>query len=166
MIARPTCGTVHRRSYRRHSAIRATCSRYIGRFHSGGFGRGHSDRSVLSGIDAHSGDRCITDEEVGLVLCPTGTEERIEVHTPSGRVIVQGRVQSSSTTTYGGETTTAENAYRSVSVFEWYVDGLIFDAQTIKLKVRARWVTRMGWSAFSKRTSSRSMTSPNSITVP
>ncbi|OUM45179.1 hypothetical protein B8W73_01635 [Arthrobacter agilis] len=79
-------------------------------------------------------DRCITDEEVGLVLCTTGTEERIEVHTPSGRVIVQGRVQSSSTTTYGGETTTAGSAYKSVSVFEWYVDGLIFDAQTIKLK--------------------------------
>lgn len=79
-------------------------------------------------------DQCITDEEIGLVSCTTGTAQNIEVYTPSGRVIVQGRIESSSTTTYRGETTTAQSAYTSVSVFEWYVDGLIFDAQTIKLK--------------------------------
>jgi hypothetical protein len=79
-------------------------------------------------------DRCVTDKDAGLVFCTTGTEDRIEVHTPSGRVIVQSRIQSSSTTTFPGGTTTEESAYKSVGVFEWYVDGLIFDAQTIKLK--------------------------------
>ena len=79
-------------------------------------------------------DQCITDEEAGLVFCTTGSQQSIEVYTPSGRVIIQGRVQSSSTTTFRGETTTAESAYKFVNVFEWYVDGLNFDAQTIKLK--------------------------------
>lgn len=48
--------------------------------------------------------------------------------------VLLGRIQSSSTTTHQGEVFTEESAYKSVSVFEWYVDGLIFDAQTIKLK--------------------------------
>jgi hypothetical protein len=79
-------------------------------------------------------DRCIIDEEVGLVSCTTGTQSSIEVYTPSGRVIVQGRIQSSSTTTHQGQTTTEESAYTSVSVFEWYIDGLNFQAKVIKLK--------------------------------
>lgn len=55
-------------------------------------------------------DQCITDEETGLVSCTTGTQQSIEVYTPSGRVIIQGRIQSSSTTTHRGGTTTEESA--------------------------------------------------------
>lgn len=79
-------------------------------------------------------DQCITDEEAGLVSCTTGTHNTIEVYTPSGRVIIQGRTQSSSTTIHQGQTSTDESAYKYVSIFEWYVDGQNFDAKVIKLK--------------------------------
>jgi hypothetical protein len=79
-------------------------------------------------------DRCIIDEEAGLVMCTTATEKLIDVRTPSGRVIIQNQVESSTTTTYRGETTTDVGAFKTVNVYEWYVDGYNYDPRVIKLK--------------------------------
>lgn len=79
-------------------------------------------------------DQCTTDEEAGLVSCTAGTQRSIEVRTPSGRVIIQGRTASVTTTTHRGEMTTDESAFQFVNVFEWYVDGLNFEPKIIKLK--------------------------------
>ena len=79
-------------------------------------------------------DNCITDEEAGLVSCISGSERNIEVRTPSGRVIIQSQNEYKSTTTHRGETTTDEGGFKSVNVFEWYVDGLNFEARVIKLQ--------------------------------
>lgn len=46
---------------------------------------------------------------------------------------MQGEAEYSATTTYRGETTTQEGSSRYVSVFAWYIDGLIYDANVIKL---------------------------------
>jgi hypothetical protein len=93
-----------------------------------------ADAASTQGRQTITFDRCVTDEEAGLVSCTTGTQSSTEVYTPSGRVIVQGRIQSSSSTTHQGRTTTEESAYTSLSVFEWYVDGLDFQAKVIKLE--------------------------------
>jgi len=78
-------------------------------------------------------DNCITDEEAGLVSCVSGSERNIDVRTPSGRVIIQSNNEYTSTTVHRGETTTDEGGFKSVNVFEWYVDGLNFEARVIKL---------------------------------
>jgi hypothetical protein len=78
-------------------------------------------------------DNCITDEEAGLVSCVTGSERNIDVRTPSGRVIIQSKNDYKSTTIHRGETTTDEGGFTSVNVFEWYVDGLNYEARVIKL---------------------------------
>jgi hypothetical protein len=78
-------------------------------------------------------DNCITDEEAGVVSCMSGSERNIDVRTPSGRVIIQSQNQYRSETIHRGETTTDEGGFKSVNVYEWYVDGLTFEAKTIKL---------------------------------
>ena len=78
-------------------------------------------------------DNCITDEGTGLVSCVSGSERNIDVRTPSGRVIIQSKNEYKSTTTHRGETSTDEGGFTSVNVFEWYVDGLTFEASVIKL---------------------------------
>lgn len=78
-------------------------------------------------------DNCITDEEAGVVSCLSGTERNITVRTPSGRVIIQSQNQYTATTTHRGETTTDHGGFKSVNVYEWYVDGLNFEARVIKL---------------------------------
>jgi hypothetical protein len=78
-------------------------------------------------------DNCVTDEEAGLVSCISGSERSIHVRTPSGRVIIQSNNQYQSTTTHRGDTTTDKGGFRSVNVFEWYVDGLNFEARVIKV---------------------------------
>lgn len=78
-------------------------------------------------------DRCVYEAEIDLTFCIAGTDRRIEVRTPSGVVVMQGEAAYSSTTTHRGETTTSEGSSRYVSVFAWYIDGLIYDANVIKL---------------------------------
>lgn len=78
-------------------------------------------------------DRCVFEEEINLTFCIAGTDRRIEVRTPPGVVVMQGEAEYSATTTYRGETTTQEGSSRYVSVFAWYIDGLIYDANVIKL---------------------------------
>jgi hypothetical protein len=47
-----------------------------------------ADAASTQGRQTITFDRCVTDEEAGLVFCTTGTQSSIKVYTPSGRVIV------------------------------------------------------------------------------
>jgi hypothetical protein len=46
---------------------------------------------------------------------------------------MQGDAEFTSTTVHRGETTTSAGSSRYVSVFAWYVDGLVYEANVIKL---------------------------------
>ncbi|MET4590147.1 hypothetical protein [Arthrobacter sp. 754] len=93
-----------------------------------------ADAASTEGRQTITIDQCVIDEEAGLVMCTTATEKLIDVRTPSGRVIIQNQVESSTTTTHRGETTTDEGVFKSVNVYEWYVDGYNYGPLVIKLK--------------------------------
>jgi hypothetical protein len=89
--------------------------------------------AATEGRETITTDRCFTDEEINLTFCVTGTERRIEVRTPSGVVVMQGESEYLSTTTHRGETTTQTSSGKYVSVFAWWLDGLNFDPNVIKI---------------------------------
>jgi hypothetical protein len=82
-------------------------------------------------------DQCVTDEQTGVTSCRSGTERRIEVHTPAGVVVLQGAGDFSDTMTYPGGSYTSDGTHRFVSVFASSVetpDGLIFfDPNVVKI---------------------------------
>ncbi|WP_247048728.1 hypothetical protein [Arthrobacter rhizosphaerae] len=92
-----------------------------------------ANASSTEGRETTAQDRCVYEEEINLTFCITSTDRRIEVHAPSGVVVMQGEAEYSSTTTHRGETTTSTGSSRYVSVYAWYVDGLIYEANVIKL---------------------------------
>jgi hypothetical protein len=82
-------------------------------------------------------DQCVTEELSGVTFCRAGTERRIEVHTPSGVVVLQGTGDYSDTTSYPGGSYASEGTHRYVSVFASSAqtpDGVIyFDPNVIKI---------------------------------
>ena len=98
-----------------------------------GAGASPATAASTEGRQTFTYDVCLTDEEIGLVSCLEGSEQRIEVRTPSGVVVMQGQSEFSDTTTHRGETTTSSGAHKFFSVFASYTDGLFFEANVIKL---------------------------------
>lgn len=96
-----------------------------------------ADAASTEGRKTTTFDQCVTDAQTGVTFCRSGTERRIEVHTPAGVVVLQGSGDFSDTTIYPGGSYTSQGTHRYVSVFASSVetpDGLIyFDPNVVKI---------------------------------
>lgn len=76
-----------------------------------------ANASSTEGMTKTTYDQCTTDAQTGVTFCRTGNQRRIEVHTPSGVVILQGSGEFSESTTFPGGTSESVGTNRYVSVF-------------------------------------------------
>lgn len=74
-----------------------------------------ANAASTDGMTKTTYDQCTADVQTGVTFCRAGNQRRIEVHTPSGVVILQGSGELS--TTYPGGTIESEGTNRYVSVF-------------------------------------------------
>lgn len=97
-----------------------------------GLGSLPAQAAVTDGHQVTEFSRCISDDGAGFTFCVEGVNQGIEVHQPNGRAVFVSSGTATMTFTYAnGDVVTVASAYRGVSNFSYWLDGLFYDPQMI-----------------------------------